>query len=42
MAIRIHPSADVSKNAKIGEGSSIWHHAQVREGAVIGELSRTA
>jgi len=37
MAIRIHPSADVSKDAKIGEGSSIWHHAQVREGAVIGE-----
>src|SRR3990172_884119 len=37
MAVRIHPSADVSKDAKIGEGSSIWHHAQVREGAVIGE-----
>ena len=34
---RIHPSADVSDDAKIGEGSSVWHLAQVREGAVLGE-----
>ncbi|MDO5721667.1 MAG: acyltransferase [Actinomycetaceae bacterium] len=34
---RIVPSADVSPEAKIGEGSSIWHLAQVRENAVLGE-----
>ena len=36
MAIRIHPTAEVSDKIEIGEGSSIWHHAQVREGAKIG------
>ena len=35
--IRIHPSAEVSEKAVIGDGTSIWHHAQVREGAVIGK-----
>ena len=34
---RIHPSADVSDDAKIGEGSAVWHLAQVREHAVLGE-----
>lgn len=34
--VRIQPSADVDDRAEIGEGSSIWHLAQVREGAVIG------
>jgi len=33
---RIHPTADVSPDAEIGEGTSIWHQAQVREGARIG------
>lgn len=28
--------ADVSQSAKIGEGSKIWHLAQIREEAVIG------
>jgi len=32
----IHPSADVSPDATVGEGTRIWHQAQVREGAVIG------
>lgn len=35
--IRIHPTADVSPAASIGDGTSIWHQAQVREGACIGE-----
>ena len=35
--IRIHPTADVSPRAVIGEGTSIWHQCQVREGANIGE-----
>jgi acetyltransferase-like isoleucine patch superfamily enzyme len=37
MGVRIHPTAEVSEKAKIGEGSSIWHQAQVREGVSIGE-----
>ncbi|MFZ1383190.1 MAG: acyltransferase [Scrofimicrobium sp.] len=35
--VRIVDSADVSPEATIGEGSSIWHLAQVREGAVMGQ-----
>jgi acetyltransferase-like isoleucine patch superfamily enzyme len=34
--IRIHPTAEVSPDAQIGDGTSVWHHAQIREGAVIG------
>lgn len=37
MPIRIHPTADVSPKANIGEGTSIWHHAQVREDVSIGQ-----
>ncbi|QOQ38303.1 acyltransferase [Trueperella pecoris] len=33
---RIVESADVSNEAKIGDGTSVWHLAQVREHAVIG------
>jgi acetyltransferase-like isoleucine patch superfamily enzyme len=36
MAPRIHPTADVSDRAEIGEGTIIWHQAQVREGVKIG------
>lgn len=36
-ASRIVDSADVSPDAQIGEGSSVWHLAQVREGAVLGQ-----
>ena len=34
---RIQPSADMDDDVQIGDGSSIWHLAQVRRGAVIGE-----
>lgn len=34
--VRIQDSADVSPQAVIGEGSSVWHLAQVREDAVLG------
>jgi len=34
--VRIHPSAEVSDDAIIGPGSSVWNQAQVREGARIG------
>jgi len=33
---RIHPSAEVHAQASVGEGTVIWHSAQVREGACIG------
>ena len=36
MPVRVQDSADVSPDAVIGEGSSIWHLAQVREHAVLG------
>jgi len=32
----VHPSADVHPSAHIGEGTVIWHHVHVREGAQIG------
>ena len=33
----IHPTADVSPDAALGRGTKVWHQAQVREGAVIGQ-----
>lgn len=33
---RVHPTADVSAEASIGAGTSIWNQAQVRERARIG------
>ncbi|MCK8477077.1 acyltransferase [Microbacterium aurugineum] len=35
--VRIVESADVSPAASVGDGSSIWHLAQVREQAQLGE-----
>jgi UDP-2-acetamido-3-amino-2,3-dideoxy-glucuronate N-acetyltransferase len=32
----IHPSAEVSDDALIGDGTRIWHHSQIRENAVLG------
>lgn len=37
MAIRIHPTAEVAEDAVIGEGTSIWHHCQIRPRARIGQ-----
>ena len=37
MTVRIHPSAEVAPDAKIGERTSIWHQCQVRSGVSIGE-----
>ena len=34
--VRIHSTADVSAEAEIGAGSSIWHQAQIRERVRIG------
>jgi UDP-2-acetamido-3-amino-2,3-dideoxy-glucuronate N-acetyltransferase len=32
----IHETAEVSPNAEVGEGTRVWHHAQIREGARVG------
>ncbi len=32
----IHPTADVSPDARVGEGTRIWQHVQVQGGAEIG------
>jgi len=32
----VHPTADVSPQASIGEGTKIWLHCQMREGVVLG------
>jgi len=36
VTVRIEPSADVDERAEIGDGSCVWHLAQVREGARLG------
>ena len=36
----IHPTADVSPHAKIGEKTQVWHQAQIREGACLGQGPR--
>lgn len=35
--IRIHPTAEVSSEATIGDGTNVWHQGQIRPGANIGE-----
>ncbi len=37
MGVRIHSTAEVSIQATIGDGTSIWHQSQIREGAIIGK-----
>lgn len=32
----IHPTADVPDGARVGEGSKVWHQAQLMPGAVVG------
>jgi UDP-2-acetamido-3-amino-2,3-dideoxy-glucuronate N-acetyltransferase len=34
--VRIHPTAEVSDRAVIGEGTLVWHHTQIREDTEIG------
>ena len=36
MVVSIADSADVAENAVIGDGSKVWHLAQIRENAVLG------
>jgi acetyltransferase-like isoleucine patch superfamily enzyme len=37
MSVQIQPTADVSDAATVGEGTTVWDLAKVREDAVIGE-----
>jgi len=34
--VRVHPTAEVSPEAVLGSGTSVWNQAQVREGAHVG------
>lgn len=34
--VNVHPSADVADDAELGQGTRVWHQAQVRERAVVG------
>ena len=36
VGILVEPSADVAPDAQLGDGSRVWHLAQVRELAVLG------
>lgn len=36
-AARVEPSADVAPGAHLGPGTVVWHLAQIREGAELGE-----
>lgn len=35
--VRIHSTADVSEKAILGEGTSVWNNAQIREKAKLGK-----
>ena len=35
--VRIHPTAEVSEQAVLGEGTSVWHQAQIREDVHAGQ-----
>ena len=35
--MRIHETAIVEAGARVGGGTSVWHHAHVRAGATVGE-----
>jgi len=36
VTVRVLPSADVDDRAELGDGTTVWHLAQVREGARLG------
>jgi len=37
MGVRVHPTAEVSDEAVIGDGTSIWHHCQIRPRVHLGK-----
>jgi UDP-2-acetamido-3-amino-2,3-dideoxy-glucuronate N-acetyltransferase len=36
MSVMIHPTAEVSEKALIGDDTKVWHYVQIREGARVG------
>ncbi|MFA5866583.1 MAG: DapH/DapD/GlmU-related protein [Actinomycetota bacterium] len=36
MTAFIHPTAEVSDRAVVGDGAKVWHYVQIREGAKVG------
>jgi acetyltransferase-like isoleucine patch superfamily enzyme len=36
-SVRVAPNADVDERAKLGDGTSVWHLAQIREDAILGQ-----
>jgi UDP-2-acetamido-3-amino-2,3-dideoxy-glucuronate N-acetyltransferase len=36
-APRVHPTAIVEEDVRIGDGTAVWDHVHIRHGAVIGE-----
>lgn len=40
MRMKVHPTAEVSDKAVLGEGTVVWHWVQVREGAQVGRSCR--
>ena len=40
MPARIHPTAEVSDKATLGDGTVVWHWVQIREGARLGRFCR--
>jgi acetyltransferase-like isoleucine patch superfamily enzyme len=37
MGVRIHPTAIVEENVRLGDGTSVWDHAHIRHDAELGE-----
>jgi len=35
--VKIHPSAEISPSARIGESTVVWNQVQIRENTIIGE-----
>jgi UDP-2-acetamido-3-amino-2,3-dideoxy-glucuronate N-acetyltransferase len=36
-SVSVHPTAEIERDVSIGQGSKVWHHAQVRTRATLGE-----
>ena len=36
------PGADVNPRARLGRGTTVWHLAQIREGAEVGPAASSA
>ncbi len=37
MSVRVHPTANIESDVKLGDGCAIWDHAHIRFGTTIGD-----